>query len=89
MELVNVDESVMLFAEALLCGDISTPITGQIALNVMADPPKPGDPSHCLYKQVLKCIEQCLFYVHYIVCVYACVYVCVAGSGIQAKHTEA
>ncbi|XP_017579250.1 alanine aminotransferase 2-like [Pygocentrus nattereri] len=51
MELVNVDESVMLFAEALLCGDISTPITGQIALNVMADPPKPGDPSHCLYKQ--------------------------------------
>ncbi|XP_072552048.1 alanine aminotransferase 1 [Salminus brasiliensis] len=51
IELVNVDEHVMLFAETLLCGDISTPITGQIALDVMADPPRPGDPSYCLYRQ--------------------------------------
>uniref|UniRef100_A0A8B9HP51 alanine transaminase n=1 Tax=Astyanax mexicanus TaxID=7994 RepID=A0A8B9HP51_ASTMX len=54
MELVNVDESVMLFAEALLCGDISTPITGQIALDVMADPPRPGNQSYFLYKQEME-----------------------------------
>ncbi|KAI4899142.1 hypothetical protein NFI96_013230 [Prochilodus magdalenae] len=60
MELVNVDESVMLFAEALLCGDISTPITGQIALDVMADPPKLGDPSYCLYKQEMESRQNTL-----------------------------
>ncbi|XP_023859242.1 alanine aminotransferase 2 isoform X1 [Salvelinus sp. IW2-2015] len=51
MELVNVDPAVMVFAESLLCTDISTPVTGQIALEIMVNPPRPGDPSHSKYTQ--------------------------------------
>ncbi|XP_041694670.1 alanine aminotransferase 2-like [Coregonus clupeaformis] len=51
MELVNVDPAVMVFAETLLCTDISTPVTGQIALEIMVNPPRPGDPSHHKYTQ--------------------------------------
>lgn len=53
MELVNVDPAVMVFAETLLCTDISTPVIGQIALEIMVNPPRPGDPSHNKYTQVL------------------------------------
>uniref|UniRef100_A0A4W5Q3C8 alanine transaminase n=1 Tax=Hucho hucho TaxID=62062 RepID=A0A4W5Q3C8_9TELE len=53
MELVNVDPAVMVFAETLLCTDISTPVTGQIALEIMVNPPRPGDPSHHKYTQIL------------------------------------
>ncbi|XP_026097133.1 alanine aminotransferase 2 isoform X1 [Carassius auratus] len=62
MELVNVDEAVMFFAEVLLTGDLCPPVIGQIALDVMADPPHPGEPSYSLYTQevasrlmILKC----------------------------------
>ncbi|KAK2883793.1 hypothetical protein Q8A67_017430 [Cirrhinus molitorella] len=51
MELVNVDEAVMLYTEVLLTGDLCPPVIGQIALDVMADPPRPGEPSYSLYTQ--------------------------------------
>ncbi len=53
MELLNVDEAVMLYAEVLLTGDLCPPVIGQIALDVMTDdPPRPGEPSYGLYTQV-------------------------------------
>ncbi|XP_067274384.1 alanine aminotransferase 2 [Pseudorasbora parva] len=51
MELVNVDPAIMLYTEVLLTGDLCPPVIGQIALDVMADPPRPGDPSYTLYTQ--------------------------------------
>ncbi|XP_056620657.1 alanine aminotransferase 2-like isoform X2 [Triplophysa dalaica] len=51
MELVNVDEGLLLYTEVLLTGDINTPVIGQIALDVMVDPPRPGDASYDLYIQ--------------------------------------
>ncbi|KAL0165274.1 hypothetical protein M9458_041027, partial [Cirrhinus mrigala] len=51
MELVNVDEAVILYTEVLLTGDLSPPVIGQIALDVMVDPPRPGEPSYSLYTQ--------------------------------------
>ncbi|XP_064818255.1 alanine aminotransferase 2-like, partial [Oncorhynchus masou masou] len=51
MELVNVDPAVMVFGKTLLCTDISAPVTGQIALEIMVNPPRPGDPSHSKYTQ--------------------------------------
>ena len=46
------DPDVMLFVDSVLCGDISTPVTGQLALDLMVNPPKPGDPSCDMYTQV-------------------------------------
>lgn len=46
------DPEVMLFADTVLCADISTPVIGQMALNLMVDPLKPGDPSWDTYTQV-------------------------------------
>ncbi|XP_077086595.1 alanine aminotransferase 2-like isoform X2 [Siphateles boraxobius] len=51
MELVNVDQAVMLYTDTLLTGDLCPPVIGQIALDVMADPPRPGEPSYTLYTQ--------------------------------------
>uniref|UniRef100_A0A8C7GNI8 alanine transaminase n=1 Tax=Oncorhynchus kisutch TaxID=8019 RepID=A0A8C7GNI8_ONCKI len=51
MELVNVDPAVMVFAKTLLCTDINAPVIGQIALEIMVNPPRPGDPSHSKYTQ--------------------------------------
>ncbi|XP_057184450.1 alanine aminotransferase 2-like isoform X1 [Triplophysa rosa] len=51
MELVNVDEAMLLYTEVVLTGDINTPVSGQIALDVMVDPPRPGDASCDLYIQ--------------------------------------
>lgn len=63
MELVNMDPQVMHFVDTVLCADISTPVTGQLALDLMVNPPKPGDPSYDTYTQVthlhsLKIIEE-------------------------------
>ncbi|RXN34933.1 alanine aminotransferase 2-like protein [Labeo rohita] len=52
MEMVNVDEAVMLYIEILLTGDLCPPVIGQIALDVMADPPCPGEPSYSLYTRL-------------------------------------
>uniref|UniRef100_A0A8C3ACV4 alanine transaminase n=1 Tax=Cyclopterus lumpus TaxID=8103 RepID=A0A8C3ACV4_CYCLU len=49
MELVNIDPEVMHFVETMLCTDISTPVTGQLALDIMVNPPKPGDLSFDTY----------------------------------------
>lgn len=54
METVNLDPEVMMFVDTMLCGDISAPLTGQLALELMTNPPKPGDPSHDMYTQVKK-----------------------------------
>ncbi|XP_070688835.1 alanine aminotransferase 2-like [Pempheris klunzingeri] len=51
MELVNVDPGVMHFVDTLLCTSISTPVTGQLALDLMVDPPKLGDASYDSYTQ--------------------------------------
>uniref|UniRef100_A0A8C9XYP0 alanine transaminase n=1 Tax=Sander lucioperca TaxID=283035 RepID=A0A8C9XYP0_SANLU len=51
MEQVNMDPEVTQFVDTMLCTDISTPVTGQLALDLMVNPPKPGDPSYDTYTQ--------------------------------------
>ncbi|XP_068581074.1 alanine aminotransferase 2-like [Cebidichthys violaceus] len=51
MELVNIDPEVMHFVDTMLTTDISTPVTGQLALDLMVNPPKPGDLSFDTYTQ--------------------------------------
>uniref|UniRef100_A0A3Q0SM88 alanine transaminase n=1 Tax=Amphilophus citrinellus TaxID=61819 RepID=A0A3Q0SM88_AMPCI len=52
VELVNLDPAVMNYIQTLFSKDSSSPVLGQIALDLMTDPPKPGDPSYPLYNQV-------------------------------------
>jgi hypothetical protein len=54
MELVNVDKEVMIFAETLLNMDISSPVPGQLALDILLNPPQPSEPSYDLYTQVVE-----------------------------------
>ena len=42
----------MHFVDTMLCTDISTPVTGQLALDLMLHPPKAGDPSYDTHTQV-------------------------------------
>ncbi|XP_019958102.2 alanine aminotransferase 1-like [Paralichthys olivaceus] len=51
MEAVNMDPEVMHYVDVMLCFDISAPVTGQLALDLMVDPPKPGDASYDTYTQ--------------------------------------
>ncbi|XP_029285889.1 alanine aminotransferase 2-like isoform X2 [Cottoperca gobio] len=51
MELLNMDPEVMHLVDTMLCTDISTPVTGQLALDLMVNPPKPGDSSYDTYTQ--------------------------------------
>ncbi|KAG9328350.1 hypothetical protein JZ751_014481 [Albula glossodonta] len=51
LELINIEPAVLHFAEMLLCMDISAPVTGQIALDIMVDPPRPGDPSYVKFAE--------------------------------------
>ncbi|XP_024919946.1 alanine aminotransferase 2-like isoform X2 [Cynoglossus semilaevis] len=51
METINIDPEVIHYIEILLCFDISTPVTGQLALDLMVNPPKPGDQSYDTYIQ--------------------------------------
>ncbi|XP_053179034.1 alanine aminotransferase 1-like [Scomber japonicus] len=60
MEVVNMDPEVMLFTDTVLCADISTPVIGQLALDLMVDPPKPGDPSWDSYTQEIHLIRTTL-----------------------------
>uniref|UniRef100_A0A3Q2V2U7 alanine transaminase n=1 Tax=Haplochromis burtoni TaxID=8153 RepID=A0A3Q2V2U7_HAPBU len=53
VELVNLDPAVMKYIHTLFSKDACSPVLGQIALDLMTDPPKPGDPSYLLYKQVV------------------------------------
>ncbi|XP_028988757.1 alanine aminotransferase 2-like isoform X2 [Betta splendens] len=49
VELVNVDPAVMKHVYTLFSKDTCAPVLAQIALNVMVNPPRRGDPSHRLY----------------------------------------
>ncbi|XP_061096376.1 alanine aminotransferase 2-like isoform X2 [Conger conger] len=61
MELLNVDPAVAaLFPSRLLTPDISTPVLGQLALDVMVKPPRPGDPSHPTYAEEVRSRRETL-----------------------------
>ncbi|XP_042372166.1 alanine aminotransferase 2-like [Plectropomus leopardus] len=60
MELVNMDPEVRDFFDTILDTDISTPVTGQLALDLMVNPPKPGDPSYDTYTQEILIIRATL-----------------------------
>uniref|UniRef100_A0A3B4ZYJ6 alanine transaminase n=1 Tax=Stegastes partitus TaxID=144197 RepID=A0A3B4ZYJ6_9TELE len=51
MEIINMDPEVTHFVDTMLCTDISAPVTGQLALDLMLKPPKPGDTSYDTYTQ--------------------------------------
>ncbi|XP_071397430.1 alanine aminotransferase 2-like [Centroberyx affinis] len=50
VELVNLDPAIIEYISTLFSLDNST-VTGQIALDLMANPPQPGDPSYPLYNE--------------------------------------
>uniref|UniRef100_A0A672QXJ9 alanine transaminase n=1 Tax=Sinocyclocheilus grahami TaxID=75366 RepID=A0A672QXJ9_SINGR len=52
MELVNLDPAVKQYASRLFSTRSCPPVVGQIALDLMADPPKPGDPSYPTFSEV-------------------------------------
>lgn len=52
MEVVNMDPEVKQVIDNMLCTYITTPVTGQLALELMVNPPKAGDPSYDTYTQV-------------------------------------
>ncbi|KAK2822479.1 hypothetical protein Q5P01_022544 [Channa striata] len=49
VELVNLDPTVMKHTFTLFSKDSCAPVLGQIALDLMINPPQPGDPSYPLY----------------------------------------
>uniref|UniRef100_A0A3B5R7M2 alanine transaminase n=1 Tax=Xiphophorus maculatus TaxID=8083 RepID=A0A3B5R7M2_XIPMA len=51
VELVNLDPAVMKYINNLFSTN-SCPVLGQVALDVMVNPPQPGDPSYPLYLKV-------------------------------------
>ncbi|RVE73716.1 hypothetical protein OJAV_G00033970 [Oryzias javanicus] len=53
MEAVNMDPDVLKVFDTMLCTDISAPTTGQLALDLMLNPPEPGDPSYNTHAQEL------------------------------------
>lgn len=52
MELVNFDPEVMDYIHKLFNTESCTVVAGQISLDLMADPPKPGDPSFPVFSEV-------------------------------------
>ncbi|KAF3835494.1 hypothetical protein F7725_028052 [Dissostichus mawsoni] len=60
MELVNMDPEVTHLFISMLCTDISSPVTGQLALDLMVNPPRPGDPSYDTYTQEILHIQATL-----------------------------
>ncbi|XP_044076512.1 alanine aminotransferase 2-like [Siniperca chuatsi] len=49
VELVNLDPAVLKYIYKLFSKDSCAPVLGQIALDLMTNPPQPGDPSYPLY----------------------------------------
>ncbi|XP_038159681.1 alanine aminotransferase 2 [Cyprinodon tularosa] len=49
VELVNLDPAVMKHIYSLFSANSCAPVLGQFALDVMTNPPQPGDPSYPLY----------------------------------------
>lgn len=52
MELVNLDPAVLKYIKTLFSTDSCAPVLGQLALDLMMNPPQPGDPSYPLYDMV-------------------------------------
>uniref|UniRef100_A0A3B4GBF5 alanine transaminase n=1 Tax=Pundamilia nyererei TaxID=303518 RepID=A0A3B4GBF5_9CICH len=67
VELVNLDPAVMKYINTLFSKDACSPVLGQIALDLMTDPPKPGDPSYLLYKQIRTVLVHSVKKVHEVV----------------------
>lgn len=62
VELVNIDPEVMECIFKLFSKDSCAPVLGQIALDIMAKPPQPGDPSYPLYHTVRRLLAPPVFY---------------------------
>ncbi|XP_059199751.1 alanine aminotransferase 2-like isoform X2 [Centropristis striata] len=60
VELVNLDPTVMKYIYKLFSTDSCAPVLGQIALDLMANPPQPGDPSYPLYSEETQHIKNTL-----------------------------
>lgn len=60
VELVNVDPAVMKYIYKLFSTDSCAPVLGQLALDVMINPPQPGAPSYPLYNVVRREIHTVL-----------------------------
>ncbi|XP_029111335.1 alanine aminotransferase 2 [Scleropages formosus] len=58
VELVNLDPSVKQSVTSAFNTERNTAVIGQIALNIMVDPPKPGDPSYPTFSQEVKSIRD-------------------------------
>ncbi len=52
MELVNLDPVVKEYGRRLFSTRSCPNVVGQIALDLMVDPPKPGDPSFLTFSEV-------------------------------------
>ncbi|XP_070701446.1 alanine aminotransferase 1-like [Pempheris klunzingeri] len=60
VELVNLDPAVMKYIYNLFSIDSCAPVLGQIALDLMTNPPQPGDPSYPLYNMETQHIRAAL-----------------------------
>ncbi|XP_056600211.1 alanine aminotransferase 2 [Triplophysa dalaica] len=58
MELVNFDPAVMDYIRKLFNNESCTVVAGQIALDLMADPPKSGDPSFPIFSEEVESIKN-------------------------------
>ncbi|XP_054623619.1 alanine aminotransferase 2-like [Dunckerocampus dactyliophorus] len=62
VELVNMDPAAIKHIHMLFHTDASPPVAGQIALELMADPPKPGEPSYPLYTDEIRHIQSTMLH---------------------------
>ncbi|XP_066537999.1 alanine aminotransferase 2-like [Hoplias malabaricus] len=60
VELVNLDPVVMRYAFKHFTANLRVSIPAQIALDVMTDPPQPGQPSYSLYMKEVKTIKRAI-----------------------------
>ncbi|KAM8838569.1 alanine aminotransferase 1 [Synchiropus picturatus] len=60
VELTNVEPAVMAHVYRLFSKDSCAPVLGQMTLELMANPPQPGDPSYSLYSQETQDIRSTL-----------------------------
>ncbi|KAM6990598.1 alanine aminotransferase 1 isoform 2-T2 [Tautogolabrus adspersus] len=60
VELVNLDPAVMKHIHTLFSTDSCAPVLGQMALDLMVNPPQPGDPSYPLYHMETEHIRKTL-----------------------------
>ncbi|XP_043085644.1 alanine aminotransferase 2-like [Puntigrus tetrazona] len=58
VELVNIDPEVKEHASRLFSTRSCPPVVGQIALDLMTDPPKPGDPSFPTFSEEVQSIKN-------------------------------